>query len=187
MEPTASMVVFITFPVPFPRRPIPHLMAWSGSNRIWFTSCTISWLLCENSRIQACIWGIKAVMFVIRVPMVLVSWGMTPNITRTRRPTIPIRVRSRLMGRASFSAAFVPFSFAFPKSFFSKKLMGTLMTKAMAPPSAKGDRMSQMVFITSITISNFHSAMTRNAVNTMSSRIFFMDKLFRSIVFSILF
>ena len=42
MEPTADIVVFIIFPAPFPRIPIPHLIAWSGSNCSWFTSCIIS-------------------------------------------------------------------------------------------------------------------------------------------------
>lgn len=64
------------------------------------------------------------------------------------------------------------FFFALPKIFFSKKLIGTLVTNAIAPPSTNGNTIPHIAFNTSSTTLNFHSATTRNAVNTISSRIF---------------
>ena len=72
---------------------------------------------------------------------------------------------------ASFTT--ILFSFlTFPKILFSKKLIGTLVTNAIAPPSTKGSMIPHIAFSTSSTTSNFHRATTRIAVNTISSRIF---------------
>ena len=109
-------------------------------------------------------------MVAIRVPTVLVSWGITPNSTRTITPTTSRTVNSKLRGLANFLARLLPRSLAFPKSCSSRKLMGTLIIKAMAPPSTKGNRMPQIPFSTPITASIFHSATTNSAENTMSSR-----------------
>ena len=132
----------------------------------------ISWLLWENSRIQPCICGMKSAILIIRVPIVRVSCGITPNITSTITPTANTIVRNRLIGLASFSTILFSF-FALPKIFFSKKLIGTLVTNAIAPPSTNGNTIPHIAFNTSSTTLNFHSATTRNAVNTISSRIFF--------------
>ena len=121
-------------------------------------------------------------MLIIRVPMVRVSCGITPNITSTMTPTASIMVRRRLTGLASFLLFFFP-ALLFPKISFSRKLIGTLMTKAIAPPSAKGNRITHIVFSTSITTSNFHNAAASSAVNMISSRIFFTDSLLKSIIF----
>ena len=131
----------------------------------------ISWLLWENSRIQLCICGIKSAILLIRVPIVRVSCGITPNITSTITPTANTIVRNRLIGLASFST--ILFSFLPFQKFSFQKLIGTLVTNAIAPPSTKGNTIPHITFNTSSTTLNFHSATTRNAVNTISSRIFY--------------
>ena len=70
--------------------------------------------------------------------------------------------------------------------FFSKKLIGTLITNTIAPPSINGNIICPIVFSTSSTTSNFHRATTRSAVNTISSRIFLIDKLLKSNIFLLL-
>ena len=182
-EPTADIVVFIIFPAPFPRRLIAHLTAWSRLNCSWSVSFIISWLLWKNSRIQLCICGIKSAMLVIKVPIVRVSCGITPNITNEITPTTNTTVRSRLIGLDSFLTILFSF-FAFLKIVLSKKLIGTLVRNAIAPPSINGNIILHMVFSTPSTISNFHRATTRSAVNTISSLIFLIDILFRSTIFS---
>ena len=72
------------------------------------------------------------------------------------------------------------------KIFFSKKLIGTLITNTIAPPSINGNIICPIVFSTSSTTSNFHRATTRSAVNTISSRIFLIDKLLKSNIFLLL-
>ena len=118
--------------------------------------------------------------------MVCVSCGITPNITNTITPAANIIVRSRLIGLAAFFPILL-FSFIFPSIFFSRKLIGTLITKAIAPPSAKGNTIFHIDFSTSITTSNFHKATTRNAVNTISSRIFFIEHLLKFTIFPLFF
>ena len=184
-DPTADTVVFIMFPAPFPSRLIPHLIAWSGLNCTWSTRFIISRLSWKKSRIQILICGIKSVIFIIKVPIVFVSWGITPIITSAITPTTNTIVRSRLTGLASFLAALFSF-FTFSKIFFSKKLIGTLITNTIAPPSINGNIICPIVFSTSSTTSNFHRATTRSAVNTISSRIFLIDKLLKSNIFLLL-
>ena len=121
-----------------------------------------------------------------RVPIVLVSCGITPNITSAITPIPNTIVRSRLIGLASFSTILFSF-FALPKIFFSKKLIGTLVTNAIAPPSTNGNTIPHIAFNTSSTTLNFHSATTRNAVNTISSRIFFTDFLLISTIILLFF
>ena len=121
-------------------------------------------------------------MLVIRFPIVFVSSGTTTNITRETIPTTNRIVRSRLIVLANFSASLFPFSLAFPKSFFSKKLIGTLITNAIAPPTAKGNRIVHIVLNTRSTSSNFHNTTTRRAVKTINSRIFFIVCLLKSIL-----
>ena len=186
MDPTAVIVVFIKFPAPFPRILIPHWIALFGLNSTWFTRSMISRLLCVNSRTQLCICGIKSAILFIRLPIVAVSCGIRPNITSTITPTTSTIVRRRLIGLASFPATLLPFSFAFPNNFFSRKLIGTLITNAIAPPRAKGKIIPHTALITPRTTSNFHNATTISAVNTISSRIFFIDNLLKSTIFSIL-
>ena len=118
-------------------------------------------------------------MLMTRVPIVLVSCGITPNITSAITPIPNTIVRSRLIGLASFPTALFSF-FTFVKIFFSKKLIGTLVTNAITPPSTKGNRILHISFNTSSITSNFHKAATRNAVKTMSSRIFLTDILLGS-------
>ena len=146
----------------------------------------ISWLLWENSRIQLCICGIKSAILIIRVPIVRVSCGITPNITSTITPTANTIVRNRLIGLASFAPILFSF-FTLPKIFFSKKLIGTLIIKASAPPSTNGNNIPHIAFSTLNTTSNFHRATTRNAVNTISSRIFFTDILLISTIILLFF
>lgn len=121
-----------------------------------------------------------------RFPIVCVSCGITPNITNTITPAANIIVRSRLIGLAAFFPILL-FSFIFPSIFFSRKLIGSLITKAITPPSAKGNTIFHIDFSTSITTSNFHKATTRNAVNTISSRIFFIEHLLKSTIFPLFF
>ena len=90
-------------------------------------------------------------------------------------------MRRRLIGLANFSPTLFP-SFVLPKIFFSKKLIGTLITKAIAPPSTNGNIIPHIVFSTSITTSNFHNATTSSTVKIISSRIFFIDNLLKSII-----
>ena len=138
----------------------------------------ISWLSCENSRIQFFSCGIKSAILVIRFPVVCVSCGITPNITKPITLTSNIIVRNKLTGLANFLANLL-FSFVFPRIIFSKKLIGTLITNAIAPPSAKGNMIFHISFSASITTSNFHKATTSSAVNTISSRTFFIDILLK--------
>ena len=72
--------------------------------------------------------------------------------------------------------------FTLLKIFFSKKLIGTLITYAIAPPSTNGNIIPHIVFSTSSTTPNFHKATTRNTVNTIRFRIFFIDNLLRSTI-----
>ena len=60
------------------------------------------------------------------------------------------------------------------------------MTSTIAPPRAKGKIIPHTALITPKTTSNFHNATTISAVNTISSRIFFIDNLLKSTIFSIL-
>ena len=121
-------------------------------------------------------------MLVIKVPIVRVSCGITPNITNEITPTTNTTVRSRLIGLDSFLTILFSF-FAFLKIVLSKKLIGTLVRNAIAPPSINGNIIPHMVFSTPSTISNFHRATTRSAVNTISSLIFLIDILLRSTIF----
>ena len=121
-------------------------------------------------------------MLVIKVPIVRVSCGITPNITNAITPTTNTIVRIKLIGLFNFLTILF-FFFTFSKIFFSKKLIGTLVRNAIAPPSTNGNIISHIVFSTPSTTSNFHKATTRSAVNTMSSRIFLIDILLRSIIF----
>ena len=121
-------------------------------------------------------------MLIIKVPIVRVSCGITPNITNAITPTINTIVRSRLIGLASFPAILFSF-FTFLKIVFSKKLIGTFVRNAIAPPSINGNTIPHIAFSTPSTTSNFHRATTRNAVNTISSLIFFIDILFKSTIF----
>lgn len=130
----------------------------------------ISWLLWENSRIQLCICGIKSAILIIKVPIVRVSCGITPNITSTITPTANTIVRNRLIGLASFTPilfSFLPFQkFSFPKAHWhvGHKCDRSAKYKRKCDP--------HIAFSTSSTTSNFHRATTRNTVNTISSRIF---------------
>ena len=125
-------------------------------------------------------------MLTIRVPNVRVSCGITPNITSTITPTANMIVRSRLIGLASFTTILFSF-FTLPKIFFSKKLIGTFVIKAIAPPSTNGNIIPHIAFSMLSTTSNFHRATTRSAVNTISSRIFFTDFLLISTIILLFF
>ena len=70
-------------------------------------------------------------MLVIKVPIVRVSCGITPNITNEITPTTNTTVRSRLIGLDSFLTILFSF-FAFLKIVLSKKLIGTLVRNAIA-------------------------------------------------------
>lgn len=132
----------------------------------------------EKSRIQLCICGIKSAMLIIGVSHSRVSCGITPNIIIFMTPTASIMVRRTPVWQA--------FYFFFPALIFPKISTGSSARwwqKQLRLPVQKGISSPYCFQHIDHNFKISTNTCTSGAVKMISSRIFFIDSLLKSIIF----